>query len=64
MSSAQLDLLKTFFLDDIGSGALSFDFPSPRDPGTTLTVVLSKPPAWTNSGGDNYEVTLEMEIQP
>ena len=64
MASVQLDTLETFFRDVIGDGALSFDFPAPRDPGSTLTVVFSSPPSWTNPGGDNYDVTLEMEIHP
>ena len=64
MTSSQLDVLEAFFRSDIGDAALSFDFPTPRDPGATLTVVFSSPPSWTNPGGDNYDVTLEMEIQP
>ena len=64
MSSVQLEALETFFRDVIGDGALSFDFPAPRDPATILVVVFTGPPSWTNPGGDNYDVTLEMEIQP
>ena len=64
MSSVQLDALETFFRDDIGDGALSFDFPKPRDHAVILTVTFTRPPSWTNPGGDNYDVTLEMEIQP
>ena len=64
MSSAQLDTLMTFYNDDIASGALAFDFAAPRDQATMLSVVLKQPPGWTNLGGDNYAVNLEMEIQP
>ena len=64
MSSVQLEVLDDFFLDDIKGGALSFDFPKPRDHAVILVVVFTGPPGWTNLGGDNYDVTLEMEIQP
>ena len=64
MSSAQLDDLQIFFRSEIGDGALSFDFPTPRDPLVMLTVVFTRSPSWTNPGGDNYDVSLEMEIQP
>ena len=62
MTSAQLDTLEIFVDDDIASGALAFDFPAPRDQATMLSVALKQPPGWTNLGGDNYEVNLEMEI--
>ena len=64
MTSAQLDILTTFYDDDVASGALAFDFRAPRDQSTMLSVVLKQPPSWTNLGGDNYEVNLEMELQP
>ena len=64
MTNAQLDTMMTFFDTDIGSGSLAFDFNAPRDQATTVSVVFQRPPAWTNIGGDSYQVTLEMDIQP
>ena len=64
MTNAQLDTMMTFFDTDIASGSLAFDFNAPRDQATTLSVVLQRPPAWTNLGGDSYEVNLTLDIQP
>ena len=64
MTSAQLDTMMTFYDTDIGSGSLAFDFNAPRDQATTISVAFQRPPAWTNLGGDSYQVNLEMDIQP
>ena len=64
MSSTEIETLRAFFREDIGDGALAFDFPNPFDATETLSVVFARPPSWTNAGGDVYDVTLELEIQP
>lgn len=62
MTSVQLDTLEAFQAM-IASGAEAFDFPSPRGAGI-VSVAFAQPPSWINVGGDNYRVSLDMEVQP
>ena len=29
-----------------------------------MIVVFAEPPSWTNVGGDNYRIVLNLEVQP
>ncbi len=63
----QIEILKTFYRDDIKSGALAFDFPDPlsaTDPPATLRVAFRSPPRWRNIGGIHFDVQLRLGIQP
>ena len=63
LTKAQLDIFKSFFRGDIADGALSFDFPHPHYP-SAIQVKFQTPPTWTNARGDNYNVNLDLRIQP
>lgn len=63
MTGMELQQFETFFRTTLADGTLAFDFPHPRTQ-ATLSVVFASPPSWTNAGGDYYDVTLPLEIQP
>ena len=62
-TNAQLETFRTFFKTDAFYGALGFTFPDQRGTGTEI-VVFASPPRWANVGGDNYRISLDLEIQP
>ena len=64
LTGTQLDTFRAFFSSDIADGAMAFDFPNPRDTGSTISVVFREPPSWVNDGGDVYRLRLNLEIQP
>ena len=64
LTKAQLDTFRTFYTDTIGDGSLEFDFPKPNEPDETYTVKFRSAPSWSNPGGNNYDITLELNILP
>ena len=60
LSNDEVDMLDDFYANDIDDGALSFDFPKPRDNTTTITVKLVAPPGIRSSGPVNFAVSLRF----
>lgn len=65
-TSAQVDILSTFYQDTLFSGALTFDgLPHPRT-GATVDWQFVNPPTYTPFGnsGDKYIVNYDLHILP
>lgn len=68
MTGAEWKRLKYFVEVDLQSGVRAFVFPNPdretEGEPATITVSLRQPPSRTNPGGDNYWVSLRLQVQP
>lgn len=64
MTSAQIEIFKSFINDDISYGADAFDFPALLGATGTIPVAFKTLPKWTNVRGDLYRVSLDFLIQP
>lgn len=63
VTSTQWSTLRTFYANEIGQGALAFDFPDPDDPDAKLRVAFDQPPEMTTVGGDLHIVSLNLARQ-
>lgn len=67
MSKAQLDIFEQFFTQNLGYGALSFNFPEPENPTSTIVVRFDSSSDTLYSitpDGDtiDFSVALNLEI--
>lgn len=60
LENSLVDTLLTFFHTDTEDGSLTFDWPKPRDPTTTLTARFIGPPKISSEDG-LFMVTCEIE---
>ena len=63
LTNAEVETFMAFFETTLSDGALSFDFPEPRDVSTTITARFLEPPVVSSSGG-LYEVACRLERLP
>lgn len=63
LTAAEVDILDTFVVTTIEGGALTFTMDDPRTQ-VTKTFRLIEQPTYTGVGGDNYQVSLKLEILP
>ena len=63
MTVAEWDAVTEFYEQDIGKGALAFDFPDPDDPGATVSVAFTEPPRLVTVGGELHTISLSLERQ-
>lgn len=65
MSGSQVDTFEDFFDTTLQGGALKFNWPHPRDTGSTVVAAIvggdEKPYTLRNLGGDNWRVACTME---
>lgn len=62
MTDAQVEILDAFYEDDCGSGALPFTWTHPRTgAAATFYFKAQTPPKYANIGGDEWEVSIELE---
>lgn len=64
MTESQLDEFDTFYVDTTESGALSFEFPSPRGSGTVTARFGESAPAYGEFDGLHCTVQFDLEILP
>ena len=64
MTSAELLILRGFYVTTLGNGSLAFDFPDPLDSTIMLSIMFLSPYSFRNTSGNNYEVTLQLQTQP
>ena len=64
MSETELAAFETFYETDLANGSLTFDFPDPLDPDTTVSVKFAAPYAASNVDGELYRLSLVVETQP
>ncbi|MDN3525631.1 hypothetical protein QWY79_10180 [Halomonas sabkhae] len=62
----QADTFEAFFENDIGAGALPFDWPQPRLGTTVSALIVGDPPYELTpvGNGKKWRLTMTLEIQP
>lgn len=63
LTGAQLEILDSFFMDDLAAGSTAFDFPSPRT-GDPVQMRFTEAPQYSARGGDIWIVKLSLEALP
>lgn len=65
LTEDQVEILDSFFVDDLAGGALTFDWVHPRT-GATVEMVFTdcKPPRYSTPGGEKWYAEMELEILP
>ena len=63
LTAAEVDVLDAFFVTDVYSGALSFDYTHPRT-GASVTAQFTSEPQYGDIEGTLYNVGIELEILP
>ena len=63
LTTAQVDILDTFFMGDLGGGALAFEWINLRT-GQTVEMRFKSPPKYGDPRGDYWPVSYELEILP
>ena len=63
LTAGQRDILDTFYFDTLKIGAKTFIWTSPFDNAADVNMTLTAEPGFT-ALGTNYEVSLELEMQP
>lgn len=64
LTPAQTEDLDTFFMRDVYSGALPFDYTHPRT-GAVVSARFKEPPTYTDvEAGMYYEASISLEILP
>lgn len=63
LTKAEVEILDDFFVDDVASGALSFDYSHPRT-AVACKARITKEPQYTGVDPDYYEAQIELEILP
>lgn len=63
MSKTETSIFDSFYLSDLNGGAQAFDFIHPRT-GETLSLRLTKPPAYVAQNSKYFRITLDAEALP
>jgi hypothetical protein len=63
VSSDELEIFKTFYVDTLLSGALRFYWTEPNDPETTVEMRFAEAPTWTTQS-NKFVISLKLEILP
>jgi len=63
LNKEQVDILDKFYLNDLKTGALAFQFVHPRNSADVDCRFVS-PPKYQAANGNYYKVNLELEILP
>ena len=63
LSADQRNTLDTFYWDTLKTGAKTFIWTSPFDNAVDVNMTLTAEPGFT-ALGTNYEVSLQLEMQP
>ena len=61
MDTIQWSALLNWYINTIGSGAISFNFPNPDNISETIRVIFISPPKLSTIGGDTHIITLDLE---
>jgi len=64
MTAAQLATFDTFFNTTLLGGSLRFSWTKPPVHSAACEMRFTEVPNWTSLGGDNYEVSLSLEVLP
>ncbi len=64
MTAAQWLILKGFISADLAVGTLPFTFPDPDEGADLLVRIGDAMPGRVNLGGDNWRVSLSLEVLP
>lgn len=67
LTEAQVATLDTFYTSTLSDGSARFDFPHPREVGSTVECIFARPPSITHveTGADGtpfYDVSLALQI--
>lgn len=62
LTSAELDILKTFYETD-SRGGIDIQWVHPRT-GVACDMRFTQPPSWTSNGDGTFTVTMQMEVLP
>ena len=63
MDADQIEILDSFYINDLASGSLKFDITHPRT-GAAASARFVEEPDWTHLSGPYYTVALQLEILP
>ncbi len=63
LTTAQVAVLDTFYVDTTNSGSVPFDFIHPRT-GATVSARFVSPPDYGVQDGDTWTVPISLEILP
>ena len=64
LTAAQLATFDTFFNTTLLGGSLRFSWTKPPVHSAACEMRFTEVPNWTSLGGDNYEVSLSLEVLP
>jgi hypothetical protein len=62
LSAAEIEILDDFYINDIASGSLAFNWVHPRTQ-AAASFRFTKPPSYSPFGAQ-YQVAMELEIMP